>query len=110
MLSFLQKLISSKNNTAISSKQDDVTANSDDLIQEKPIPNCKNAFHILIITDTHCHMRKEQIEDFLSDIEDKIDIVFILGDMSERDMFVAKEIAKKLSSMEFLVIMIMMDN
>ena len=40
-------------------------------------------------------MRKEQIEDFLSDIEDKIDIVFILGDMSERDMFVAKEIAKK---------------
>lgn len=95
MLSFLQKLISSKNNTVISSKQDAVTANSDDLIQEKPIPNCKNAFHILIITDTHCHMRKEQIEDFLSDIEDKIDIVFILGDMSERDMFVAKEIAKK---------------
>ena len=33
MLSFLQKLISSKNNTVISSKQDAVTANSDDLIQ-----------------------------------------------------------------------------
>ena len=31
MLSFLQKLISSKNNTVISSKQDAVTANSDDL-------------------------------------------------------------------------------
>ena len=50
MLSFLQKLISSKNNTVISSKQDAVTANSDDLIQGKPIPNCKNAFHILIIS------------------------------------------------------------
>lgn len=59
--------------------------------------NYKNSYEDLLygITDTHCHMRKEQIEDFLSDIEDKIDIVFILGDMSERDMFVAKEIAKK---------------
>lgn len=59
-----------------------------DFIKKKRIkekfPNCTEPLYVLIITDTHGHVRTENLNDFLSDIT-QIDVIFTLGDIEYRD-------------------------
>lgn len=59
-------------------------------VREREIPGCTGEFRALFITDTHGHMTKQALDDFISDIGD-VDVIFALGDMSEREQLLLKQ-------------------
>ena len=59
-------------------------------IRKREIPGCTGEFRALFITDTHSHMTKQALDDFISDIGD-VDVIFALGDMSEREQLLLKQ-------------------
>lgn len=59
-------------------------------IRKRELPGCIGKFRALFITDTHSHITKQALDDFISDIGD-VDVIFILGDMSEREQLLLKQ-------------------
>lgn len=47
-------------------------------------PNCTSPIYALIITDTHCHLTADEINEFLKDVG-QIDVLFSLGDVDVVD-------------------------
>lgn len=59
-------------------------------VRKREIPGCTGEFYALFITDTHGHMTKQAFDEFISDIGE-VDVIFALGDMSERDQLLLKQ-------------------
>lgn len=59
-------------------------------VRKREIPGCTGEFRALFITDTHGHMTKQALDNFISDIGD-VDVIFALGDMSEREQLLLKQ-------------------
>lgn len=63
-------------------------------IRKRELPGCIGKFNALFITDTHSHMTKRALDDFISDIG-SVDVIFVLGDMSEREQLLLKNYYEK---------------
>lgn len=78
-------------------------------IRKRELPGCIGKFNALFITDTHSHMTKRALDDFISDIG-SVDVIFVLGDMSEREQLLLKNYYEKARNIHFLEITIITDS